>query len=178
MRPLTLGFALLLFAFARPALPQAEAGAYNIEVIVFRTGADSPDAAGGGALPAGDDNSPSGVASVARLIGLLPAGSLQLGPVLARLRANGGYVPLASAGWTQTPSPWGSRSGFALARLGITADGLSGTAWLERGQYLHLGFSLRYGQATIHEIRRVRLGELNYFDNPAFGVIAVVTAAR
>ena len=34
------------------------------------------------------------------------------------------------------------------------------------------------GRAKINEIRRVRLGEKNYFDNPDFGVIAVVTAAR
>ena len=27
-------------------------------------------------------------------------------------------------------------------------------------------------------VRRVRLGELNYFDNPDFGVLALVTAAR
>lgn len=178
MRPLTFSIAMLLTALAPPALPQAEPAAYDVEVIVFRTGADSADAMGGGSVAAGDDRAPSAATGVARLMGPLPAASQRLGPVLARLRAGSGYFPLAHAGWTQTPSPWGSRSGFSLARLGIAAEGLSGTAWLERGQYLHLGFSLRFGQASINEIRRVRPGELNYFDNPAFGVIAVVTVAR
>ncbi|MGD9597284.1 MAG: hypothetical protein AB7G76_02810 [Steroidobacteraceae bacterium] len=181
MRTLTLCLAAILCAFALPATPQAAASAYHIEIIVFRTGSSAADAEGsaGDHLPGGGDGGDTaGGGGVARLIGPLPASSLTLGGVVERLRSAGGYHPIAHAGWSQTPSPWGSRSGFALSRVGVTADGLSGTAWLERGQYLHLGFSMTLGRAKINEIRRVRLGEKNYFDNPDFGVIAVVTAAR
>lgn len=181
MRPLTLGFALLLAALAQPAIPQVGGGAYNIEVIVFRTGTGPADGDGGGndrLVSGGDGGDTAGGAGAARLIGPLPAASLQLGAVAERLRTSGAYRPLVHAGWSQTPSPWGSRSGFPLARLGVTAEGLAGTVYLERGQYLHLGFAITLGRSTISEIRRVRLGEKNYFDNPDFGVIAVVTAAR
>ncbi len=179
MRPLTLGLTLLLIALAAPAVPQSGGGAYNIEVIIFRSGADPADAEGvSGDRPASDSGDVAGSGGVARLIGPLPAASLQLGAIVERLRASGAYRPLVHAGWSQTPGPWGSRSGFPLARLGVVADGLAGTAYLERGQYLHLGFSVTLGRATLSELRRVRLGEKNYFDNPDFGLIAVVTAAR
>lgn len=169
--------ALLAALVALPAMPQTGDPVYNIEVIVFRTASGAGDAGGTGieSLASVGDSGGSGVA---RFVGPLAASSLQLGEVAARLRASGAYRPLAHAGWAQTPSPWGSRSGFSLDRVGVSADGLAGTAYLERGQYLHLGFSISLGGATINEIRRIRLGEKNYFDSPGFGVIAVVTAAR
>lgn len=178
MRLPTLALALLAAAVAAPALPQASAPVYNIEVLVFRTGGSAADAAGGVEPQVSGGDSGDGGGGVARFVGTLPASSLQLGGIEARLRASGAWRPLAHAGWAQTPSPWGSRSGFPLARVGVSADGLVGSAYLERGQYLHLGFTISLGRATISEIRRVRLGEKNYFDNPEFGVIAVVTAAR
>ncbi len=177
MRPPRLLLALLAALAALPAMPQASDPVYNIEIIVFRAGSGAGDATGTGidSLGSGGDSGGSGTA---RFVGPLAASSLQLGDVAARLRASGAYRPLAHAGWAQTPSPWGSRSGFSLGRVGVSADGLAGTAYLERGQYLHLGFSISVGGASINEIRRIRLGEKNYFDSPGLGVIAVVTAAR
>lgn len=178
MRASTLALAALLLAIAVPATPQVAASAYNIEIVVFRTdGGAGTGEAGGAPLESGGDV-PVATGGVARLIGPLPASSLRLGDVVARLRAAAGYRPIAHAGWTQTASPWGSRSGFPLARVGVTAEGLSGMAYLERGQYLHLGFTMQLGRETISEIRRVRLNEKNYFDSSGFGVIALVTAAR
>jgi hypothetical protein len=59
---------------------------------------------------------------------------------------------------------------------------------LERGQYLHLALALSYAMEdpphglaaagtvfTLTQTHRVRFYERNYFDNPAFGVIALVT---
>lgn len=178
VRPLTLAFAIALTTFALPATPQTTSGAYNIEVIVFRAGGSAADAGAATEPMVSGGDSGAGDGGVARFVGTLPAASLQLGGIAARLRSSGAYRPLAHAGWVQTASPWGSRSGFSVGRVGLGADGLAGTTWLERGQYLHLGFTLTLGRATINEIRRVRLGEKNYFDNPEFGVIAVVTAAR
>jgi hypothetical protein len=102
------------------------------------------------------------------------------------------YVPVAHTAWAQTASSWGTRAGFSLQKLGIEVPGLSGTVFLERGQWLHLGMSLTYAMAappqglgaapdtpfTINESRRVRFYERSYFDHPAFGVIALVTPAQ
>ena len=70
-----------------------------------------------------------------------------------------------------------------LQQLGLRVPGLSGSVFLERGTYLHLGMSLKYaageGRAAydLTEIRRVKFYDKNYYDHPAFGVIAVVTPA-
>ena len=94
--------------------------------------------------------------------------------------------------WSQTASSWGTRAGFAVQRLGIEVPGLTGNVFLERGQFLHLGMTLTYAMSapppglgaapdtpfTINESRRVHFYERNYFDHPAFGVIALVTPAQ
>lgn len=182
LRGSALVLALLL---AGPVVPQsAAAPTYNIEVIVFRTAAiaaNAADAAGPGGLREPTDGDPAGSArggGSARVVATLPATSFQLDDIETKLRANGGYRPLAHAAWTQTPAAWGSRVGVPLSRVGVAGDGLSGVVHLERGQYLHLGFTMTYNNATISEIRRVRFNEKNYFDNPSFGIIAVVTPAR
>src|SRR5437762_2997162 len=98
----------------------------------------------------------------------------------------------AHAAWSQTASSWGTRASFALQRLGINVHGLSGTVFLERGQFLHLGVSLTYAMPspppglgaapdtpfTLNQSRRVHFYERNYFDHPAFGVIALVTPSQ
>ncbi len=135
---------------------------------------------------------PSGSAQVGHFVALLPASVWQLTELENRLRASGTYVPVAHAAWSQTASSWGTRAGFALQRLGLNVPGLSGTVFLERGQFLHLGVSLTYAMPspppglgaapdtpfTLNESRRVRFYERSYFDHPAFGVIALVTPAQ
>ena len=78
-----------------------------------------------------------------------------------------------------------------MHKLAGNVPGLSGIIYLERGNYLHLGMSLNYQPAnapaglaappgtvfTLTESRRVKFFERNYFDHPAFGVIALVTPA-
>ena len=87
---------------------------------------------------------------------------------------------------------WGTKAGFPVQKLGIEVPGLTGNIFLERGQYLHLGMMLSYavqnapagmgagiGTAfTMNESRRIRFYERNYYDHPAFGVIALVTPAH
>ena len=181
-----------------PAAPAAAAATvYNVEMVVFRaTGA--PGAAenwglqGSSARNIAGDESASGSSQVGRFIGVLPSSEWQLNDLENRLRASGAFVPVAHLAWSQTASAWGTRAGFPLARLGAAADGLSGTVFLEHGQFLHLGMTLSYAEAappaslgaapgtafTINETRRVRFYERNYFDHPAFGVIALVTPAQ
>src|ERR1700741_244998 len=184
---------------ARRGAPRgAPAGAfvYNVEIIVFRAAAPLGSAENWGAEAdarriAGDESA-SGAAQVGRFVALLPPEAFQLGELENRLRASGTYVPVAHVAWSQTASSWGTRAGFAVQKLGISVPGLSGTVFLERGQFLHLGMTLTYAMSaappglgaapdtpfTLNESRRVRFYERDYFDHPAFGVIALVTPAQ
>jgi hypothetical protein len=208
-RLLTLLLAAVLCARALPAAPEQPAAApapapapgplstvYNIEIIVFRAtsalgGAEDWSAAAGARNIAGEESA-SGAATVGHFVAALPSSAWQLGELESRLRASGVYVPVAHTAWAQTASSWGTRAGFTLQKLGIEVPGLSGSVFLERGQWLHLGMSLTYAMAappqglgaapdtpfTLNESRRVRFYERNYFDHPAFGVIALVTPAQ
>jgi Peptidoglycan-binding protein, CsiV len=175
----------------------APAAVYNIEMIIFRaTGAPGPaenwsDQAGSARNIAGDESA-SGTSQVGHFVGVLPSSDWQLTDLENKLRASGAYVPVAHVAWSQTASSWGTRAGFPLARLGASAEGLSGTVFLEHGQFLHLGMTLTYAMSAppaalgaapgtafmINETRRVRFYERNYFDHPAFGVITLVTPAQ
>jgi Peptidoglycan-binding protein, CsiV len=170
---------------------------YNIELIIFRAtgalgGAENWSTAGAGARNIAGDEAASGSAQVGHFVGLLPSSAWQLTELETKLRASGAYVPVAHIAWQQSASSWGTRAGFSLAKLGVNVDGLTGTVFLERGQFLHLGMTLSYAMAapppglaaggdtplTINESRRVRFYDRNYFDHPAFGVIALVTPAQ
>jgi len=184
--------ALVLALCAAPARPQAAAGAqpsYNVEMIVFVATAGPAQredwTAGGNRLARGADagEGASGGAQVGRFGGALPAAQMQLGDVQAKLAASGAWRPVAHVAWSQTASSWGSRAGFSLQQLGVRVPGLSGTVFLERGTFLHLGLALKYaageGRAAydLNEIRRVKFYEKNYYDHPAYGVITLVTPA-
>ncbi|HTV52632.1 MAG TPA: CsiV family protein [Steroidobacteraceae bacterium] len=125
------------------------------------------------------------------LLRVLDRAEFQLDDLEARLRASGAYSPVAHVAWSQTASPWGSPVGIPVQRLGIDAAGLSGSVALERGQFLHIALMLNYAMAnppaglgaapgtvfSVNQNHRVRFYERNYFDHPAFGVIAMVRPA-
>ena len=179
-----------------PAAAAAGGTVYNIEIIVFRVtsalgGAENWSAEGGTRNVAGDEGAAAS-AQVGHFVAALPSSAWQLTELENRLRASGGYVPVAHTAWSQTASAWGTRAGFAVQRLGIDVPGLAGTVFLERGQFLHLGMSLTYAMPeppaglgaapgtafTLNESRRIRFYERNYYDHPAFGVIALVSPAQ
>jgi hypothetical protein len=185
---LTCGFPALSEDTATPG--------YHVEIIVFRA-----NSAGGGAenwSTEGSVNNTVGEESstdssqVGHFISTLSSAQFQLTDLETKLRSSGAYVPVAHVAWAQTASAWGTRAGFPLQKLGVDVPGLNGTVYLERGQYLHLGMALSYAIATppaglgagpgtafvLNENRRVRSYERNYYDHPAFGVIALVTPAQ
>lgn len=187
-----LALAVVLLALPRDALPQAAAAgtpSYNVEMVVFAVAAGPAQredwTAGGARLARGGDagEGAAGGAQVGRFGGPLPPAQFQLNDVEAKLAASGNWRPLAHVAWSQTASSWGSRAGFTLQQLGVRVPGLTGTVFLERGTYLHLGMSMKYsagdGRAAydLTEIRRVKFYEKNYYDHPAYGVIALVTPA-
>ena len=202
---LTLFLVGLLCGSSSPSLSQEPAPApapgpgstvYNIEIIVFRAtsalGGPEDWGAQAGARSVAGEESASGAAQVGRFVAAVPSSAWQLGELENRLRASGLYVPVAHTAWSQTASSWGTRAGFTVQKLGVDVPGLSGNVFLERGQWLHLGMALTYAMPsppqglgaapatpfTINESRRVRFYDRNYFDHPAFGVIALVSPAQ
>ncbi|HUK02777.1 MAG TPA: CsiV family protein [Steroidobacteraceae bacterium] len=189
---------------AAATAPTATPGApeYNVELIVFRataaqSGAEAwaSEAQADGPLGDLDSDAPGPAAPGAgegRFLRLLAGGEMQLSGIESRLRASGAYVPVAHAAWSQTANPWGNHAGIPLQRLGVDVPGLNGTVTLERGTFLHLALSLNYAMEdppaglgaapgtmfTMHDSHRVRFYERNYFDHPAFGVIALVTPVQ
>ena len=178
------------------AAAQPGSGVYNIEIIVFRaTSALGPPedwSAEAGARNIAGEETASGAAQIGHFVTALPSSAWQLGELESRLRTSGVYVPVAHTAWSQTASSWGTRAGFTLQKLGVEVPGLSGSVFLERGQWLHLGMALTYAMSApptglgaapdtpfvINESRRVRFYERNYYDHPAFGVIALVSPAQ
>ena len=145
---------------------------------------------------AGDGESAAPVSEAAatsgRFVRALTPGEFQLADLEARLKASGSYVPVAHVGWAQTASPWGTHQSMSLQQLGFDNPLLSGTVTLERGQFLHLGLALNLTIATppaglgaapqttfvLSDNHRVKFYERNYYDAPAFGVIALVVPAQ
>jgi hypothetical protein len=198
-RLFTTGLALATILAVRPTVAFAQGATpaenvYHVEIIVFRatagpaSGEDWSAPAGrgarAGATPGDTGERTAGAAQVGRFVGALPAAEWQLNDLASKLAASGGYQPLAHVAWAQTASSWNSRAGFTLARLGVNVPGLTGIVYLERGTYLHLGMALKYATGAggptfeLSESRRVKFYERNYYDHPAYGVIALVTPAQ
>ncbi len=187
-----LAFALLLVLAAAPRLPAAAAvtGAYQVEVLIFRAvtppaGEDlSAPAEGRGFTGQGSGQTagqPASDSAAPGVLRTLDSSQMQLGSMASKLRASGEWTVLAHAAWVQTATEWPRHDGITLEQLGINAAGLTGTVYLEHGQYLHLGFDLHLGSEpvwSLRELRKIRFNEKNYFDHPGFGVIAIVSPAR
>jgi hypothetical protein len=183
-------------AASQDAASAPPANVYNIEIVVFRAtqalgGAENWNVQGPRSVDAGGETSTSS-RQVGRFVGLLPPSQYQLTDIENKLKSTGLYVPVAHVAWSQTASDWGTRAGFPMPKLGVDVPGLSGTVFLERGQYLHLGMALSYAPANppggmgagpgttfnLSESRRIKFYERNYYDHPGFGVIALVTPAQ
>jgi hypothetical protein len=190
-------------ATATPAAGTAAAAAtaitgpaYDIEIVIFRAkvGLGQPEnwadeTTAAETVAGGEAASGSGVG---KLLTVLPSSAYRLTAIDSRLRTSGTYFPVAHAAWVQTASAWGTHAGFPLDSLGINVPGLTGDIFLERGQFLHLGMTLNYTMQdppaglnapagttfVMKETRRVRFYQRNYYDHPAFGVIALITPAR
>jgi hypothetical protein len=167
-------FALLLLATV-PGQTQQGGGRYTVEIVVFRTG--GIDAAAGASDAGADATRAAGGDIAATAIS-----GRRLGGAASKLRAAQGYRVLAHTAWSQAPAAWNSRRGVGTSTLGLGAAGLQGKIILERGQFLHLGFDLTVDDAgqryRVVEVRRVKPDEAQYFDHPAVGILALVSAAQ
>jgi hypothetical protein len=156
-------------------------GAYQVEMVIFRAvdapaGEDLTVPAEGRGFSHQIDTS----ATPPAIYRSLEPAQMQLGGVASKLRSSGTWKVLAHAGWVQGATDWPKHVGVTLEQLGISVPGLSGSVFVERGQFLHLGFDLRLGDNptwSLSELRKIKFNEKNYFDHPGFGVIAIVSPA-
>jgi hypothetical protein len=165
---------------------------YTIELVVFRNMSGQGGAEDWSVKPLARRPDQPDSPVTGRFVASVPAAQFQLNDVVARLRNSSNYQPIAHFAWQQTASSWGSGAGFTIAKLAGNVPGLSGIIFLEAGTYLHLGMTLNYQSSNppdglgaapgtvfmMSESRRVKRYERNYFDHPAFGVIALVTPAK
>jgi hypothetical protein len=182
--------ALLAIVCVAPSSAQtASPRVYTVEIIVFRnnTGAGGPEDWSVKPIARRPDK-PDALVS-GRFVQAIAASQFQLREVATRLQNSSSYQPIAHFAWQQTASSWGSGAGFTIAKLAGSVPGLSGIIYLEAKDYLHLGMTLNYTTSSppaglaaapgttfvLSESRRVKAFERNYFDHPAFGVIALVT---
>jgi hypothetical protein len=168
--------AMLLLASAA-AVPQTAANRYTIEFVVFRTASQTAG------LPGGEP--PAAVADDG--VEMTPVSSRKLTNAAARLRSTAGYRVLAHTAFAQAPTNCArdacrnSLRGVSAAQLGLTRAGISGKVGLQRGELLHLGIDLTIDDGgrryRIQEVRQLRkTDQPQYFDHPAVGVIALITA--
>ena len=156
----------------------AAADQYDVEVIVFRNLAPRDD---GEQWPADTGGNAGGFASVPLRQGVeeLPQSQFALNNVAGALRRSGAYQVLVHRLWREAAYDSKSAVPYELDVPEGGSDTLAGSIRLIRERYLHLDIDLTLSSSgslyRLDEMRRIRSGELHYFDNPHFGVIARVT---
>jgi hypothetical protein len=166
-----------------PAPVQGASPLYGVEIIIFR--ASSPGADEDWTAPVGGRGFGTAAnrgGAVPGIVKLLGPGDYHMTALENSLKSSGAWRPIAHAAWIQTAANWGTHTGFALSDLGIEVPGLSGSVYVERAPiYIHLGFDVQYQGAatyTIREMRSVKYNDKQYFDHPAFGIIALVSPIK
>jgi hypothetical protein len=130
---------------------------------------------------------------------LLDPAAAELDALLRRLRAQSSYRPLMHLVWDQVALPDAEPPVVDVGASLLASPEIRGSATLSRSRFLHLRLDLEFLPADgvtprvlatgdglgevrlltpryrLQESRRMRSGEVHYFDHPAFGVIAKVT---
>ena len=157
----------------------SQAPLYQVEVVIFRTSYAGNDEDWNSVPPGRGFGTPlASGAQAAQMLRTLAPSDYHLDGVVRGLTRSGSWRPIAHVAWVQTAPPWGSDMGIPLSQVGIDTPGLTGTVYLERARlYLHLGFDVTLNTGApyrIYEMRNIRPNEKQYFDHPAFGIIAAV----
>ena len=171
-------------------LPQV----YQVEVILFRytdpSGTSTETAAQ--AQPTSpedktaDADSPQGEMAAPAETGKLlwfPADTATGGLVNAsrRLTASAGYKMLAYRSWLQLAPEQGDARSIELSELNIEPGVASGQLMLFQKQFLYLAAEIQFPDANAGDARiiagsrKLPLGKAIYFDDPQFGLIAMVS---
>lgn len=113
---------------------------------------------------------------------------MRLQDQLTTLRNSRDFRPLAHAGWRQPIYSNANETTLDLARVARLPATLDGTASVYVSRFLHLTLALeladnRVGGGTstdsvifsLAERRKMRSGELHFFDHPRFGALALIS---
>jgi len=173
------GLSCVLAALCCLGTQAASAAQYDVEVIVFRNLAARDD---GEQWSADTSGIAGGFSRIPLQQGLqeLPESQFALTGVAGALRRSGAYQVLAHRLWRQdAPDKHNAVPYLLRATRGSAPHELEGSISLIRERYLHLVIDLALTSPgslyRLDETRRIRSGELHYFDNPRLGVIARVT---
>jgi len=124
---------------------------------------------------------------------VLATDQLLLNNVSNRLNSLGAYELVSHVGWLQTAPDVADAADLSLIDLGIYQDQAIGSIKLFKRRYLHLAvdvalpgnsrdafnvFTAAEAAPAINESRRMRLENLVYFDQPQFGIIAMVARSE
>ena len=185
---LTLPVLVLLLA---AAAAQAAPDLYDVEVILFSNAPAGGDTelvsqGDGGAMPAR-------TAFPAGDFTELSAGDYQLNNIQGGLAAASGYRVLFHRAWRQLAYDRANAVAYPVrAQAEYGRESVTGTISLIKERYLHLDVDLLMTARSatpapaagepgsrpvfrLAEKRRIKSGELHYFDHPRFGLIARVT---
>ena len=190
--------AILSLAFvvtASPAQDAEEPRDYQVELVVFRhlakTGANEDwndrnkvAVNTAGETPAAEPRRP-------RRLQFEPLSPerFTLTEVFGKLRGSRDFRPIYQAGWIQPGYAPDEAATIRLSRIAPMPRGLGGEAKLHVSRFLHLAIDmdLRADQSEpgeldapvyrLRETRKMRSGELHYFDHPQFGVLVRITRA-
>jgi len=171
-----------------PAPPEPPDPA-NLDLHGSESGPGESLMAGGSHQDSAEQQPPDVVEPVSLLFG--PAEREDLNGIARALGRRPGYRVLAHESWIQAGFPRDSAPSVSLETVGRLrlrkelADRenpspsdwhATGTLWV--GRYLHLDMDagLETGGRTVKmvESRRMRIGEMHYFDSPRIGAIAIV----
>ena len=162
---------LVSAAGARSAAASETPARYDVEIIVFRNLSGQSD---GEQWPLAGMASPDSAGRLRPETAQtdLPGSAYRMQAIADSLNRSGAYRVLSHRAWRQTARDRAQAAPFPVSSA---SDALEGTITLVRERFLHLAVDLVL-QSTyvLDEKRRVRSGELHYFDHPMFGVIAQV----
>ncbi|MBM4196188.1 MAG: hypothetical protein FJ197_03680 [Gammaproteobacteria bacterium] len=164
--------ACLVWLAAAPAQSPASGEACDIEIVVFRR----TDIAGS---TSERRNEPmrAAIDSTGNSWPELPLSSLQLGGAAAELRRGGGYTLLYHGGWRQ-PLLSGERVLPTALPQRLQESGLAGQITVYRERYLYGRVALQDQEGgVLRQQRRLRAGDLHYFDSPTVGLLLTVGPA-
>jgi hypothetical protein len=171
--PSALGILALLVATAgaQPVTASETPAHYDVEVIVFQNLSGHSDAEH---WPLADEDSYTmpGQRPLGGILSELPVSAHRMQRIADSLNRSGAYRVITHRAWRQSAR---GRAGAVPFPVSDTADNLDGTITLVRERFLHLDVDLMLQSTySLQEKRRMRSGELHYFDHPLFGVIAEV----
>ena len=162
---------LVLVSGTLPVAASETPAQYDVEIIVFRNLSGQSD---GEQWPLADEGLPAagGQFPAGAMLPDLPPSAYRMQRIADSLNRSGAYRVLTHRAWRQ---PARDRAGAVPFPVNAAGDTLDGSVTLVRERFLHLDVDLML-QSTyaLDEKRRMRSGELHYFDHPMFGVIAEV----